>query len=188
MTPADVAYQQVLAAWISAGAAAVQAIGAIAAIIISIQLARSSARREQEAEAAASRRMEAADQAAEARIQQAKNEAHNNTVQRITSLGVLAVEACEEQIAQATSAYAANTGMVSGSLHNRRLAQLRDRLPELKKEAVDVELLEAISDLEDLVAFEPVRGEGGAAYVAALRADLDRLYNALHQVDSLRRV
>ena len=63
-----------------------QATGAVAAIIVSIQLARSSARREREANEAATRRMAnadraaaeravEADRAAETRIQRAKDEA-----------------------------------------------------------------------------------------------------------------
>ena len=195
---ADVAYQQILAAWISAGAAVVQAIGAVAAIIVSIQLARSSARREREADAAATRRMADADRAAaeraadadraaEARIQRAKDDAHNNLIERITSLGVLATEECQGQVAQAALDYAVNTGMVSGGLSARRLHELRERLPTLKHETADVELLEAISDLQDVVQVSQVTGHGGPAYVEALKGELDRIYVALHAVDDLRR-
>ncbi|WP_140882559.1 hypothetical protein [Muricoccus nepalensis] len=48
MTPEDLAYQQLVAAWVSAGAAVVQAIGAVAAIISAVHLARSAERRASE--------------------------------------------------------------------------------------------------------------------------------------------
>jgi len=198
MNSSDVAFQQVAAAWISAGAAIVQAIGAVAAIIVSIQLARSSARREREADEAAARRMAdadraakdravEADRAAEARINRAKDETHNNLIERITSLGVLATEECQAQLEQAARDYAVNTGMVMGGFSARRLNELRERLPTLKHETANVELLEAISDLQDAIQSNQVQAIGGAAYVEALKAELDRIYGALHAVDDLRR-
>jgi hypothetical protein len=198
MNAADVAYQQVLAAWISSGAAVVQAVGAIGAIIVSIQLARSSARREREADEAAARRMAEADRAAveraaeadraaEARIKRAKDDAHNDLIERITSLGVLATEECQSQVEQSARDYAINTGTVMGGFSARRLHELRERLPALKQETADVRLLEAISDLQDVIQVHQVQGQGGPAYVEALKAELTRIYDALHVVDEQRR-
>ncbi|WP_424140718.1 hypothetical protein [Roseomonas chloroacetimidivorans] len=50
MTPDQIAAQQLWAAWVSAGAAVLQAIGAFLAIFYSIKLARDSERRAAEAE------------------------------------------------------------------------------------------------------------------------------------------
>lgn len=198
MTTSDVAYQQVLAAWISSGAAVVQAIGAVAAIVVSIQLARSSARREREAGLAAERRMAdadraaarraaEADRAAEARIGRAKDEVHNNLICQITSFGVLAVEACKAQIEEAGRDYTINSGMIIGGLSAPRLHELRERLPALKHETANVELLEAIGDLQDVIQIKQVQAQGGTAYVEALENQLAQIYEALHAIDDLRR-
>jgi hypothetical protein len=56
MNEADLASQQLLTAWVSAGASVVQALGAVAAIIAAVVLARSSERRASDAEAKADRR------------------------------------------------------------------------------------------------------------------------------------
>ena len=181
------ASQQVFAAWVSAGAAIVQAVGAIAAIIVSIQLARSSARREKEADAAAERRIVAAEQAAEARIARSKVEGHNSLIERITALGVLATDEAKSLISDQRASYAANTGTVIGDLSGVRLTELRNALPDIKLATSDVELLEAINGLHDTLAPDRVEAEGGAAYAAALEAKFDEIHDSLMAIDGLRK-
>jgi hypothetical protein len=108
-------------------------------------------------------------------------------IERITSLGVLAPEECQSQVEQSTRDYAINTGTIMGGFSTRRLHELRERLPILKQETADVRLLEAISDLQDVIQRNQVQSQGGPAYVEALKAELARIYDALHAVDGLRR-
>ena len=93
---ADLAHQQLVTAWIQAGAAIVQAAGAIGAIAVSIQLARSSGKRERRAEESAARRADEADRRAAERIQAADRAAirrddvervvrHNSIVDRLSA-------------------------------------------------------------------------------------------------------
>lgn len=199
MNPADVAYQQVLAAWIAAGAAVVQAVGAIAAIIVSIHLARSSTRREREAEAAATRRIEAADQAqrerdaaadraVEARIMREKTEAHNGLIERVTSLALLAADQCRTELNQNRSRCSGTEGRLIGeAFTSSRLTELRDALPHIKNATGDVELLEAISALQDQITPEKIEVVGGSNYVAALEAKLERMFDAMAEIEALRR-
>lgn len=176
----------------------VQAVGAIAAIIVSVQLARSSARRERQADEAAARRMaeadqaqrdrdSAADRAANLRIERAKIEEHNSIVQRITSWGLLATDECQSEVIGARQFFSANTGTVQGGFRSRRLAELRERLSRLDEGIGDIELLEAIGVLRDLVQPHEIKGETGPDYITALEAQLSRIFDALGEVEALRR-
>lgn len=198
MNSSDVAYQQILAAWVSAGAAIVQAVGAIAAIIVAIQLARSSAKREREADVAATRRLEAADraqierderaeQAQETRLQRAKNDVHNAIIQRVTSLGFLAADECQSEVDSARSFFSENTASVIGGFASTRLAELRESLPRIKEETGDIELLEALSDLQDRVRPISTKGATGPEYIAALQTELSNIFGCIGAVESLRR-
>lgn len=73
--------QQVRAAWISAGAAVAQAIGAVVAIVATVILARQSAQRERAADGRAEERAIRADQAAESRAIAADRAARDREVQ-----------------------------------------------------------------------------------------------------------
>lgn len=199
MNPADVALQQVYAAWVSAGAAIVQAIGAVAAIIVSIQLAQSSARREREADEAATRRLEAADaaqvrrdaeadRAAEARSERAKVEVHNALIDRVTSLGFLAADQCRSEVIAAKARFT-GTGdnVIGGAFDTSRVRELRDALPQIKLSTTSVDLLEALSILQDQIIVEKFNVIGGTNYVVAIEGKLQRIFSALHGVDTLRR-
>ena len=199
MDAAAVAYQQVLAAWIAAGAAVVQAIGAIAAIIVSIQLARSSARREREAEVSAARRLEAADQAqrerdaaadraAEARIERAKTESHNGLIDRISSLGFLALDQCQQEFIKSRAKLAEVTGnVIGGAFKSERLNELRDALTLIKNETSDPLFLEQISMLQDAAKYEKIESLGGASFVSAIENKFEKISGCLGAIRGLRR-
>jgi hypothetical protein len=185
-------------AWISAVAAVVQAVGAVAAIWYSGKLARDAAAREIAADAAATRRMkeadeaaakraEAAERAAEERARALKNEAYNDLIERVTSLGILAADDCNAQIQVEKGYYLKNTASVTGSFVNRHIAELRDRLPLLKAETVDVELMEAIAELQEAIEPRSFRGNTGAAYLEIMRSEVDKIYNCLNAIERLRR-
>lgn len=199
MNPAEVGLQQVYAAWVSAGAAIVQAIGAVAAIVVSIQLARSSARREREADAAATRRLEAADlaqrerdaaadRAVEARIERGKVEAHNTLIDRVTSLGLLAADQCRSEVDDARAKLTGSgDNIIGGAFKSARVQELHEALPQIKHATTDVELLEALSALQDQILPEKFNVIGGVNYVAAVEAKLQRIYSALEAIEALRR-
>ncbi len=73
------------ASWVSAGAAMVQAVGAVAAIWATVHLARSSERRVAAAERSAEAVARAAEDAANRRKRSAPIEAHNSVVKEATS-------------------------------------------------------------------------------------------------------
>jgi hypothetical protein len=177
----------------------VQAVGAIAAIVVSIQLARSSAKREREADAAATRRMEAADaaqlrrdaeadRAAEARSERVKIEVHNAVIDRVTSLGFLAADQCRSEVIAAKARFT-GTGdnVIGGAFDTLRVRELRDALPQIKLSTTSIDLLEALSVLQDQIIIEEFNVIGGANYVAAIEDKLQRIFLALHGVETLRR-
>lgn len=84
MTPDALAAQQLWAAWVAAGAACVQAIGAVGAIAISVKLARDSARREVEAQSRSEEREAAAEAASIARERAADEAATNRLREQST--------------------------------------------------------------------------------------------------------
>ena len=170
MTPDQLAEKQLLAAWVSAAAAVVQAVGALGAIFASIWLARSSqkredaareasAQRERDADAAAERRAREADEAAErrsARAFTAQREAreadgrrsHDDMVDRAVDLATKALALLDSQIEEWDGKVAAdvrtNWGAVGfGSVS---LLDIRKALGLLRDECVlDTDLNLAIS-------------------------------------------
>ncbi len=176
----------------------VQAVGAVAAILVSVQLARSSAKRERQADEAAARRMieadaaqrareVAADQAAEFRLEKAKIEAHNGVVQRVTTWGILAADECRSQLISERQFHINRTGSAQGRFNSPRLAEMRERLARLEDEVSDIELAEAIGTLREVVQAREIKGDTGPEYIDALEAELARIFDALGAIESLRR-
>jgi succinate dehydrogenase/fumarate reductase flavoprotein subunit len=73
----------VVTAWIAAGAAAVQAVGAVAAIFYTGKLARDAATREAAADKAAEARAKAAERASQKRIAAAESYAANSPIRMV---------------------------------------------------------------------------------------------------------
>jgi len=209
----NLAQQQTFAAFVSAGAAVVQAIGVVAAIIASIVLARQSANREdaarmaaaereRQADEAAERRARAADEAAERRSAQAiaaqleahttaSQAAHENLVTRaleLTGKGLILLDA---QIADWDSKASAGvqTNWGGGNFSSTQFNDIREALALLRDEALaDTDLNLAISQF--LRASDPRRG-GSVVGKADVQADaLRRLrvdwINAIDVIESRR--
>lgn len=142
---------------------------------------------EREALAAEERRLSAAEAAADARAARVKIDAHNDLIERITAMGVLATEEAQEQIILQAPIYSGNPGSIEGDLSGRRITELREILGPLKHETRDVELLGAINELENALEYRRVHGASGPAYVDALKKRLDEIHEALLAIDALRR-
>ena len=181
----------------SAGAAIVQAVGALLAIAVSIQLARSSAKREKEADAAATRRAEGADQAAtsraiaaeraaDERVERGRREQHNNLIDRILSITTLAIDECKSELNGALTDYSDTADEIQGGFVSRHLTELAERLPALKQETFDVSLIQIISKLQDSAARRRIIGTGGKGYAAALQSYLNNVKNAAKEMADQR--
>lgn len=138
--------QQLITAWVSAGAAVIQAIGAIAAIWVSVQLARSSAKRAAEAEraalereAAAERRAEeraaAADAAADARIARALASEQDQLVDAIIALGTELFDEVDLALEKAKVRFEGKRVTVSGGHAPELVSKLDELFPEWKPDS-----------------------------------------------------
>ena len=110
----QMAQQQVMAAWVSAGAAVVQAAGAVAAIWFTGKLARESAKREETARLASEARERLADEAAERRAREAD-------------------QAADRRVREAGEAAAAQEGRLAQQSTSRaRIAAFEVRLESIR--------------------------------------------------------
>lgn len=195
--------QQVLAAWVSAGAAVVQAGGAIAAIVVAVKLARdserraieaeqASAEREMAAEQAAVARAEAADRAAEARITRSLQDQRNGMIESLVALSRELLEEVDLECTKATEQFDRPNfgGTVSGGHAPSHTESLNALIPEWKLAAKDPGLVKAISRLER--AIQPWRTPAGGnfsgpAYAAMFRAKRDEIGAAIEEIASYSR-
>lgn len=190
--------QQVLAAWVSAGAAVVQAIAAALAIWYSGKLARDSAARETAADLANARRIEEANaaaaeqrrldrEAAEMRARQADIDEYNRPIEQVLRACELILDDWEGRATREAERRASHAGLVSGSLGHEVLEEMREASKRVQLASTDRALVAALTGLRDFKGDKlSVRGEGGAQYVAhfqakvaAFRAQVDELRSLL---------
>ena len=144
----DLQRQQMAAAWISAGAAAVQAIGAFLAIWFSVTLARDSAKRERDAEIASAHRIAAAEAAALTRAKSAETKAHNAPLEVVLSLGDLYLSYLEKEAARFSL-------ITDGASYGFRVDQadaqnLREAVALAKAKISGAEEVKALNEIEAL--------------------------------------
>jgi hypothetical protein len=191
--------QQVMAAWVSAAAAVVQAIGAVAAIVVAIKLARDSERRaieadrasaarEVAADRAATARAEAADRAAEERIARSFRQQRKGMVDTISTLATELLEDVAKDAANAADQFGGPSflGNVSGGYSPKQAPALAALIPEWKLNAQDAGLAKAITRLER--AIQPWKtemgGMTGPAYVSMFHAQRDEIQAAIVEIES----
>lgn len=124
--------QQMLAAWIAGVAAAVQAIGAVAALFLNIKFARDAVKREVVAQEASARRELAAEAAAAERELRAAEleklraiEKFNQPIDRVLGLGRAAVEALEAEIREFQATFNSPGVISAGPLDLDRMREVR---------------------------------------------------------------
>lgn len=196
MTPAE---QQVLAAWVSAGAAVVQAVGAVAAIIAAVVLARQSAARERAAAAAAEgraviaderaeARSRAADEAAEVRRRAQADAAHDSVIDRFLGLARAAVVDLAEEGRREAEKLGGELGWIQGGLGGRGLASLKAVVPDLRRETDDAAVMIALDKVsERLTMVETFQAQGFGAYAATRANAIAGFEASVADVAALRR-
>lgn len=192
--------QQVLAAWVSAAAAAIQAIGAIAAIVVAIRLARdsehraieadrASVERELAAEQKAVERADAADRAAEQRVARALEQSRSNMIATIVALSREVLEETNTALIAAEGQFGGSAfgGTVSGGFEAKQAKNVKELIPQWKINAHDVDLVKAISRLERAIKpwQTPNGGVTGSAYVSMFRANRDEIRAAMGEIEEL---
>lgn len=190
--------QQVLAAWVSAAAAVVQAVGAVAAIIVAIKLARDSERRAIEADRAAAEReiaadhaatarAEAADRAAEERIARSLRQQRKGMVDTISTLARELLEDVDKEAAHAVGHFGRPefVGMVSGGHSPKQTPALATLIPEWKLNAQDANLVKAINRLERAIQpWTTESGVTGSAYASMFEARREEIAAAIGEIES----
>ncbi|WP_137753221.1 hypothetical protein [Sphingopyxis sp. L1A2A] len=152
-----------------------------------VEVTREQLAHERETASAVEKRIAAENEAAELRAARSRIDAHNELIERVTSLGVLATEEATNQLARYADDYVGHMGTISGDLSGRRLDELRGSLQPVRDRTLDVPLMEAINALQDTLMPRSISAEGGTAFVAALRQHLDDICDALLVVDGLRK-
>jgi len=188
--------QQLLAAWVSAAAAVVQAVGAVAAIVVAIRLARDSERRSIEAERAAAEREQAADRAAAARAEAADRAAeeriaralHERKSELIASISILSRELLDEAnqaLERAKKQFGSSVGSITGGHTLKQMPSIMELIPEWKLAAGDARLAKSISQFEK--AIQPWStvsgGEPAAQYIAKHQSQRDRIEEAILKIE-----
>ncbi|WP_438852482.1 hypothetical protein [Brevundimonas nasdae] len=142
--------QQMIAAWISAGAAILQAVGAALAIFFSVKLARESADREAKAQREATKREIEAEAAALDRARRSDVKNHNAPIGVVLALTDLFIDfLCQEKL---------RFGLVNdGSHHMTRLfntdsQNLRAAIDSARGKIVDPATAKALNSLYDLTS------------------------------------
>lgn len=189
--------QQVLAAWVSAAAAVVQAAGAIAAIVVAIKLARDSERRaieadkasaarELAADQAAAERAEAADRAAEERVANSLRRQRTGMIETIVTLAREILDEVDAELVKADEQFSRPdfVGSVSGGHAPKETAALTALMPDWKLAARDAGLVREISRLER--AIQPWKtasgGVSGPAYVSMFREKRDEIEAVIAEI------
>lgn len=193
------AHQQIAAAWISAGAAVVQAAGAIAAIIVAVKLARDSERRaaaaekaaadrEIAAEKAAAARAEAADRAAEDRVAHALRSQRAEFIDTIAILARELLEDVDQEYEKAKNQFGSESfvGYVSGGHTPKRGPAIMELIPEWKLGARNGDLVRAISRFEQGIQGwkTPSGGIEGPSYVSLFKSKRDEIEAAIVAIES----
>jgi len=194
MTPQQLADQQLWTAWISAGAAAVQAIGAVAAILASIVLARSSEKRaakaerdaiarEADAEAASIRRARAAEDRAEMRERERTAHTKNTVIDIAIAMAEITLKELQEAIDNLRPAATAG-GMYGGGFRGARAPEARARVLGLASQSTDPGVTSTLVDLAQAMETwgSPSINMPGPEYLAVhedqatrIRAHVDQL-------------
>jgi hypothetical protein len=190
--------QQVLAAWVSAGAAIVQAVGAIGAILVAVKLARDSERRaieaeqasaarEREADRAAVARAEAADRAAEQRVARSLLDQRSGMIDSIITLACELLEEVDEACAAAAK-YEDHGGTVSGTHSPKQTPALEKLIPTWKLDAKDAGLVKAISRFERAIQpwSTPPGGYPGPGYAALFRDKRDEIDASIKEIEACK--
>ena len=187
MDPNTLAQQQLFTAWLSAGAAAVQAIGAVVAIFWSIKIARDAANREREAEAASVARAESAERIAAEREQKAAIAAFNGPLDAILGLLQPAVRDVDEEVARIHSSFADTQGHIRGGLDVPSLVKVRHAVARAEQQMSDPDVLLGLSELAGLLEPWTTESLPASKYVAEADAFAERLKQAQKRTADLRR-
>jgi hypothetical protein len=121
-----------------------------------------------------------------ARARRAKEQEHNDLIDQIVALGVVATDDARQWIDKQAVQYAKHKGTIGGLLSSRHLTQLANFLVQAKLKTADVELLAAINRLEDALQPQSFNAEGGAAFVERLNEQFDRIHDALQSINKMR--
>jgi len=182
-------------AWVSAGAAVIQAVAAGLAIWYSGKLARESATREMQAEAAATRRAEQAEAAAAERTERADREAteraaraekasFNEPLDALIKVGEAAIDALNAALADAQAMGANDRAWRALPAEVKRIAEvapaLRERTRSPEAMVAATEMAQAAGDL-----YLPM-GANGAELVAIFSARSQALESALTTLRTAR--
>lgn len=193
----EVVRQQLTTAWIQAAAAVVQAIGAVAAIIFSVKIARdaehraaaaeqASAERERQAEANAVAREEAARQAADMRDHKASVAPFNNALDVVLTTTDLVLEELDTRIAE-MQGHAGQRSHYVVSINSERVTGLRNQLTNIAATSPDPDFVRAIEALKLALGGPEVRvsdlPEAVVVWLQGRRGDLEQ---ARHELSTFR--
>lgn len=166
---------QVNAAWVSAWASVIQAVGAIAAIGVSIHLTRKSDERARIAEENAAQYMRDADERAEARIKQARNEDYNRPLLKLIGRIEVAIQEANHHLDGERSRQNI-AGVFEGGIDSQTMREIVGEYSELVKIAPCAKSAAAISRLQK---FPPKFVDH------QLRSHADHLGNIVNQIAEL---
>lgn len=147
------------AAWITAGAAVVQAAGSIVAIIVAFWVARSGEKRaakverdalarEEAARAASAAREEAAQKAAEDRVRRTEADYHNAIIDAADNLLQSALDDLRVQITRCKTDPRLARQTQVGKFENVHIRDLKKAIPELKSKGRDMKIMGALLKLD----------------------------------------
>lgn len=193
------AQQQLWAAWVSAGAAVVQALGAALAIFWTVKLAREADARTMRLENAAVEREKAAELASVARAEQAekasreREEANartaiNQPIDLVLALATAMLRDIDEQIETARIRFpSSHHGMISGGYDSDRSSELRDAIQRSVNQTTDPDLVIAYNELAKRAARWNSGALAAGPYIDAFQAFRDKLADAANALGSFRR-
>lgn len=180
--------QQLAAAWVTAGAAIVQAMGALGAIFMSLKIAGDAATRERESEQASIARAEQAEAVAAARIAEAEREAFNRAIDPIFPLVPPVMAELERLIETEAEKARTATGQIWAGFSSAQQAELSDMIERARAAIVDPATSKALANLAIAsAAKDEGYGVSWDEYVRLLRSYHEQLGNAVEQLRSLRR-
>lgn len=184
---------ELLAAWVTASAAVIQAGGSIAAIIVAFWIARSAEVRaaeveraalncEEAARAASAAREEAAQKAAEDRVRRAEADHHNGIIDTADDMLRSATDELRARIMTLKTDQRLARQTNQGKFESAHLRNLKAAIPELKSKSRDMKIMGALLKLD----IDVDRIVGSSNYNAPGPQAAEILQNTERQLISVR--